>query len=291
MKGPYKLLIFPSFILLLFLIAYPLAFSLYYSFFFWNLAVSHEPLGFVGLDNYVTVLSDPRVGKATMITLILAVVATSIELALGLGIAVLLDRDFRGVGLFRALLVMPTAIAPVVAGLIFRYMFYQGIGMGFFPWFLHTIGIGTPERGILGDSSTALFGVMLSMIWRWTPFFAITTLAGLKSVPVELLDAAKVDGASGYTLFRYIKLPYARKVMLIVFIIAFMMHFNTYDEVYAMTRGGPGDATTTLSYLLYREGLIYYNIGVASAMTWLIAIILLIAVNLYFKVAFKGEEI
>ena len=291
MKGPYKLLIFPSFIFLFILIAYPLIFSLYYSFQFWNLATSHEPQGFIGLANYITLVTDPRVRNAVIITIMLAVPTTLIELFLGLGIAALLDRDFKGIGIFRALFIIPTAVAPVIAGLIFRFMFYQGLGTGIIPYILHVIGIGTPERGILGDQQTAIIGIAATMIWRWTPFFALTILAGLQSVPKELLDAAKVDGASSYQIFRYVKMPHLRKLIAIVFIICFMMHFNAYDEIFAETRGGPGEATTTLSYLLYWEGLVYYNIGLSAALTWLIAITLLIIVNIYFKFVFRGERV
>jgi len=291
MKGPYKLLIFPSFIFLFVLIVYPLAFSLYYSFQYWNLATSREPLGFIGLGNYLTIFSDPRVGKAIITTFILALFAVLIELGLGLGIAILLDRDFKGIGVFRALFIVPISVAPVVAGLIFRFMFYQGIGTGIITYFLNSIGISTPETGVLGDAQTAIIGIAITMIWRWTPFFALTLLAGLQSVPVELIDSAKVDGVSSFQLFRFIKLPYIKKILSIVFIICFMMHFNAYDEIYAETRGGPGDATTTLSYLLYWEGLVYYNIGVSAAMTWLIAIILLVVINIYFKLMFRGERV
>lgn len=291
MKRPYIFFIFPSFIFLFILIAYPLIFSLYYSFQFWNLATSHEPQGFIGLANYLTLINDPRVRNAIIITVMLAVPTTLIELLLGLGIAILLDRDFKGIGIFRALFIIPTAVAPVIAGLIFRFMFYQGLGTGIIPYILHVIGIGTPERGILGEQQTALIGIAVTMIWKWTPFFALTLLAGLQSVPNELLDAAKVDGASRYQIFRHVKLPHLRKLIAIVFIICFMMHFNAYDEIFAETRGGPGEATTTLSYLLYWEGLVYYNIGLSAALTWMIAIILIIVVNIYFKFAFKGERI
>ncbi|MEM3447302.1 MAG: sugar ABC transporter permease [Nitrososphaerota archaeon] len=291
MKRPYIFFIFPSFIFLFILIAYPLIFSLYYSFQFWNLATSHEPQGFIGLANYLTLINDPRVRNAIIITVMLAVPTTLIELLLGLGIAILLDRDFKGIGIFRTLFIIPTAVAPVIAGLIFRFMFYQGLGTGIIPYILHVIGIGTPERGILGEQQTALIGIAVTMIWKWTPFFALTLLAGLQSVPNELLDAAKVDGASRYQIFRHVKLPHLRKLIAIVFIICFMMHFNAYDEIFAETRGGPGEATTTLSYLLYWEGLVYYNIGLSAALTWMIAIILIIVVNIYFKFAFKGERI
>lgn len=283
--------ILPSFLLLAVLIVYPLVFSLYNSFQFWNLAVSAVPQGFVGLRNYIFVLTDPYFQKAIYVTLRLSVTAVALEFLLGLGIALLLNQAIRGVSVFRALLIMPTALAPTVAGLLFRYMYYQGLGMGLIPYLLIKAGIGTPAAGILGDFSTAIFGVMAVDVWTWTPFFALALLAGLQSVPQEQLEAAQVDGASQIRIFRHITLPSLRKVASIVFIIFFMQEFNVYDIIWAMTGGGPGNETTTASFLLYYQGLVYYNIGVASAMTWIIAVTVLIFVNVYFTIVFRGVRV
>jgi len=283
--------ILPSFLLLFAMIIYPLAFSLYYSFQFWNLAVSEEPRGFVGFQNYINVLTNPYFHKALYVTFRLSMTAVVLELLLGLGIAILLNQAIRGISVFRALLIMPTALAPTIAGLLFRYMYYQGLGMGVLPFFFIVAGIGTPEQGILGSSSTALYGVMATDVWAWTPFFALALLAGLQSVPQDQIEAAKVDGASEIRIFRHITLPNLRKVASIIFIIFFMQEFNVYDIIWAMTWGGPGNETTTVSFLLYWQGLVYYNIGLASAMTWVIALTILIFVNVYFTIVFRGVRV
>lgn len=282
------LLIAPSVILLVMLIAYPLIFALKNSFYFWNLQTSPDPVMFVGLANYRMVLQGPEFLPSLWNTIVLSVSGTAIEFTLGLAIALLLANKLPGMSISRAILIMPTTIAPVVVGFLFRYMYDPTGGMG--TWLLNVSGIGAPPAGILGTASTALAAVLVADVWQWTPFFAITLYAGLLSVPPDLTEAARLDGASAWTILRRIKLPLIMKTAMIVLILRFMQLFNTFDLVLVLTRGGPGTSSRTLGYTLYQQGLVEFNIGMASATTWLIVIIVNAFVGLFAFFAFRNWE-
>ena len=284
---PY-LWVLPSIVVLAGLIVYPLLFSLTNSFRMWNLATSPAPLGFVGLGNYRQVFDTTPFADALRNTLLLATLGTFIEFWFGVGIALLLYSHVRGSSVVRALLIMPVTIAPIVAGFLFRYMYYERGGL--ISWLLTTLHLPVPAQGLLGSASTALAAVALADIWQWTPFFAIVLYAGLLSIPEEIIEAATVDGARNVRLFFWIILPSIARTAVIVIMIRFMQLFNMFDLVLVLTHGGPGTASRTLSYNLYQAGLVDYNIGVAAAMTWIVVIIVTILVNLYSRVAFRGWE-
>ncbi len=282
------LLIAPSALLLIGLIAYPLVFALKNSFYFWNLQTSPEPVMFVGLANYKLVLSGPEFFPSLWNTLVLSVSGTAIEFVLGLAIALLLANHLPGMSVSRAILIMPTTIAPIVIGFLFRYM-YDPSG-GILTWLLISIGLDPPSAGILGSVSTSLGAILVADVWQWTPFFAITLYAGLLSVSPDLIEAARLDGASAATILWRIKLPLILKTALIVLILRFMQLFNTFDLVLVLTRGGPGTSSRTLGYTLYQQGLIDFNIGLASATTWLVVITVNAIVGIYAFFAFRDWE-
>jgi multiple sugar transport system permease protein len=284
---PY-LLILPSVVALLSLIIYPMFFSLINSFYLWNLQTSPAPLLFVGDQNYRSVFTVTPFLDALRNTLMLSIGGTFIQFWFGMGIALLLNSQLRGMSVARVLLIMPTTIAPIVVGFLFRYMYYEGSGL--ISWLLTSAGFPVPPQGLLGSARTALAAIALADIWQWTPFFAIVLFAGLLSIPDDIVEAARVDGASGWRLFAGITFPLMWRTAVVVIMIRFMQLFNMFDLVLVLTRGGPGTASRTLSYNLYLEGLANYNIGVAAAMTWIIVILVTILVNLYILVAFRNWE-
>ncbi|SES47028.1 sugar ABC transporter permease [Rhizobium sp. NFR03] len=284
---PY-LLIAPSVIMLLVLIAYPLLFALRSSFYFWNLQIGPEPQAFVGFDNYVQALNAFDFQAALTNTLLLSFVGTALEFTLGLSIALILLRALPGMNVVRALLILPTTIAPIVVGFLFRYLYDPGGGL--LTWVLTSIGVPIPAVGLLGSPSTALAAVLFADIWQWTPFFAIVLYASLLSVPEEIIEAARLDRASAWTILMRIKLPLIKRTAIIIVMLRFMQLFNTFDTVLVLTRGGPGTSTRTLGYSLYEQGLINFNIGLVSAMTWITVLIVNIIVALYVFFAFRNEE-
>ncbi|MFW6421764.1 MAG: carbohydrate ABC transporter permease, partial [Candidatus Bipolaricaulota bacterium] len=139
--------------------------------------------------------------------------------------------------------------------------------------------------------ATAIWAIIFTDTWQWTPFFAIILLAGLQAIPTHILEAAKVDGASGLQVFWYIMLPHLKFVLSIVLMIRFMKTFNLFDIIHILTRGGPGAATRTLSYNLYYAGLRYFNVGYASALAWIMIAIVIVLINIYIAIAFKEKEL
>ncbi|MDL2410634.1 sugar ABC transporter permease [Rhizobium calliandrae] len=284
---PY-FLIAPSVIMLLALIAYPLLFALKSSFYFWNLQVGPQPLAFVGLDNYVQALNAFDFRAALTNTLILSILGTAIEFSLGLAIALVLLEALPGMNVVRALLILPTTIAPIVVGFLFRYLYDPGGGL--VTWVLQSLWLPVPAEGILGSPATALAAILFVDIWQWTPFFAIVLYASLLSVPDEIIEAARLDRASAWTILTRIKLPLIRRTAIIIVMLRFMQIFNTFDTVLVLTRGGPGTSTRTLGYSLYEQGLVNFNVGLVSAQTWIAVLIVNIIVALYVFFAFRNEE-
>jgi multiple sugar transport system permease protein len=282
------LLVAPSVILLLLLIAYPLLFALKNSFTFWNLQMAPNPIGFVGLDNFRQVLSSADFLASLRNTIVLSVVGVSIEFCLGLAIALLLTHALPGMSAARALLILPTTIAPIVVGFLFRYLYDPTAGL--IPWTLKSLFVPVPPQGLLGNQATALASIILADVWQWTPFFAIVLYAGLLSVPEEIVEAARLDGASRWTMLVRIKLPLIWRTAAIVLMLRFMQLFNTFDPVLVLTRGGPGTSSRTLGYSLYEIGLVHFNIGLASAMTWVIVVIVNALIALYVFFVFRKEE-
>jgi multiple sugar transport system permease protein len=284
---PY-LLIAPSILLLVGLTVFPLFFALKNSFYFWNMQMSSQPLGFIGLGNYAMALQSPVFFISLLNTLVLTVSGTLLELIFGLAIALLLCRSLPGMNAARAILIMPTTIAPIVVGFLFRYM-YDPTG-GLIPWLLSSAGIPIPKEGLLGSGTTALASIVFADMWQWTPFCSIVLYAALLGVPGELIEAARLDGASAWATLVRIKVPLIRKTLAFVGMLRFMQLFNTFDLVLVLTRGGPGSSTRTLGYTLYQQGLVDFNIGLASAMTWLIVLIVNTLISVYVFFAFKDWE-
>jgi multiple sugar transport system permease protein len=283
------LFIGPAVLLLVALVIYPMVYSLIHSMQHWDLELAPDPLGSVGLRNYQRILSDSTFWSAAVFTIEFVVVAVGVELVLGTVLALLLDQRLPGTQLARTLIIMPTAVAPIVAGFMFRYMYYPGTGI--IAYLASRIGLPVPDTGILGSTTWAPPGLEITDIWQWTPFVALVVLAGIQGVPQELIEAARVDGAGAVSLFWRIIVPQLRFIVAIVLIIRIMQTFNVFDVLFAETMGGPGTSTTSMSYLLYLNGLRYYNIGYAFAMAWIITALAVILVNAYILVAFRGIEV
>lgn len=286
-KAPWFFML-PSMSLLLALVAYPLYFAWKNAFRFWNLTTSPEPLQFVGLGNFKNVFKLTPFWPSLVNTLIMSFAGVAIELCLGFAIALMLSRDYLRTRAFRAAIILPTTVAPVVAGFLFQYLYYPEGGL--IDWALRIVHFPVPGEGLLGSSSTALPFVLLVDIWQWTPFFAIVLYAAILGIPNELIEAAQMDGADFKRQVRHIYVPLVKPVASIIVMLQFMRLFNSFDIIYVLTRGGPQTATRTLSYSLYVEGLNNFNIGLASAMTIIMVLIVNVMILVYMRVVFRGRE-
>lgn len=221
--------------------------------------------GFAGLQNYARVLTNPLFYRAALPnTFLFLGLAVAIEVVLGLAIAILINRPFPLQRAVRTLLVLPLLVAPVVAGLAFYWMFHSEFGL--VNQVLRAVGL----PGVLWFNRpwTAFAVIVLADVWTWTPWFVIIIYAGLQTLPPEPFDAARIDGAGAWSIFRLITLPLLYPVLSIVVMIRSFDAFRVFDVVWTMTAGGPGNATETFGTFVYRVGYltVNYSEGAAAAM-------------------------
>jgi sorbitol/mannitol transport system permease protein len=221
---------------------------------------------FAGLKNYATVFTDDRLRKAVTNTVILTASVVVISALIGLALAILLDRRFPGRGLARTLLIAPFLVMPVAAALLWKHAIYNptyGLLNGTLNWVAGLFG----GRGSTIDwvSTFPMTAVVVSLVWQWTPFMMLILLAGLQSQPGDVLEAAKVDGASGFQTFRYMTLPHLRQYLELGILLGSVYIVQVFDHIFTITQGGPGSATTNLPYEIYLTTFRKYEYGEASA--------------------------
>ena len=250
-ENPWLWLAPASLILLLYSI-FPLLYNLIYSFQVWSIQRNEWIISRNGpLINWdMLFISDPRFGNALVVTLQYTVFALSIELLLGLLIALLLDAKPWGSGLMQTLMILPMVTAPAVAGLIFRLLQHSEYGV--LSWILYGAGALTKAEPLLGGTGKyALFGVLMVDVWQWTPFFTLIILAGLKGLPTEVLEAAEVDGAGWLNRLLRIKIPLLFSVLTVGILFRLVDLYKVFDYIVIMTSGGPASRTETISFYSY----------------------------------------
>jgi len=253
--------------------------------FFYNVWLSfHEfvprkrALEFVGTANWEKLFADSRLWGALLITLIYTAVCLTVQLLMGLGIALLLDSDDPGFGFLRGVLTLTLVIPPAITGMMFLLL--EDAQFGVFTYALQQLGIlGTAP--ILGTSSTALIGVMVADIWQWTPFMVLIFLAGLRAMPTEPFESALIDGASSWQIFRRLTLPMLGKVIAIAVLIRGIDLFRTFDYVYVMTSGGPGTSTYTLSLYAWQQTFSFLNWGYGATISLFSLVVILLVANVF----------
>jgi multiple sugar transport system permease protein len=265
------LLITPAMLIIGFFALFPLFYAISIAFRFADLT---SPIGigeFVGLDNFRFALNDRFFWTSTRITVIFTISAVTIEMVLGIGIAFLLHGAKWFKGILRSVLLLPLAAAPAAVGLIWRYMYHPEFGV--YGYYLNHNPIAerfsSGEVNLLGDLRFALPSVILFDVWQWTPFVAIITLAALQSLPKEPFEAAELDGATTFQILRRLTFPMLAPVLTLVFLLRTIDALRLYDAVFSLTRGGPGTATETLTFYLYRLGLVKFRMDQASAIALL----------------------
>lgn len=228
---------------------------------------------YVGLENYRAVFSDAAFWQAGWVTLKFTVVAVGMQMILGIGIAFLLHGATFAKGLTRSLLILPLATSAAVTGLFWRYLYDTQFGV--MNWMLGSLGL--PEPNWLGDYTIALWSVVLFDIWQWTPFVALIALAGLQALPKEPFEAAELDGASRWRVLTNLTFPLLKPVLFLVLVLRTIDCVRLYDAVAVLTRGGPGTATETMTFYLYRTGLKLFRMDYASTMAIFFLYVMLVA--------------
>lgn len=290
-KRKYKgyLLLTPTLVLLVCLSIIPFAYALILSLRHLNLKIPRLAGQFAGLDNYRALMrADAEFWHSMGITLLFLIVVVGIEFLLGFALALLLNRDFRGKRVLVSLAVVPMMIAPVAVGLMWRVALNYELGI--VTYLIRSVGIPLKEA-LLGTSATALPTLMVIDIWQWTPFIFLIMLAGLHGLPKEPYEAAQVDGASKWQIFRMLTLPLLKPLIVIALLLRVIDAFKTFDQVYILTGGGPGNVTDLVCMFAYRINFKVYNLGYGASVVLVIFLMILIVTALFYTVTQKKEEI
>jgi sorbitol/mannitol transport system permease protein len=238
----------------------PFVLTVWYSFQSWSLlhpATKH----FAGLDNYKFIFTDPAFRTALVNTVVLTVAPVLLSLLLGLGIALLLDRKVMGRGLLRTLIVSPFLVMPAAAALVWKFTILD-TQFGLLNWVLQPFGV----HNVDWINHFPKLTIITVLTWQWTPFMVLILLAGLQSQAADVLEAAKVDGAGSWQIFRSMTLPHLRQYMELGVVLGSIYLVQAFDAIFMITSGGPGDQTTNIPYYLYETAFRAFNIGHASAM-------------------------
>jgi len=240
---------------------------------------------FIGFKNYIDLFSNPDFLNSIKITFTFVIIAVSIEFILGMLLALLLNQEVRGKGLFRAMILLPMMCTNVVIGLMWRLLLnYQ---YGLVNYYLGRLDILPVEW--LSSPKVAMASVIIVDVWNTTSFVALLLLAGLQSLPDEPFEAARIDGASGLQSFYYLTLPLLRPVILVALLWRFIDTFRIFDVIYLLTSGGPARVTETVSIYVYRYGFQSFNLGLAAAASFIMLLIMLIIAGLIARAIQKQE--
>jgi sorbitol/mannitol transport system permease protein len=232
----------------------------------WNILRPGER-NFAGLSNYGTVFTDARLRTAVTNTVVLTASVVLISLLVGLVLAILLDRRFPGRGLARTLLIAPFLVMPVASALLWKHALYNPT-YGLLDGVLNAVWrLFGAQQGPTVDwlSVNPMGAVVVALVWQWTPFMMLILLAGLQSLPPDILEAAKMDGATGWHTFRFVTLPHLRQYLELSVLLGTIYVLQTFDAVFTITQGGPGTATTNLPYEIYLTMFRKYEYGQAAA--------------------------
>ena len=265
------LFLWPSLAILLFLIAYPFIMLIYYSFFSFSFL---RPINtkFIGLTNYLLILTDTYTWERFIFTFKYVGLSVAIQFTLGILIAWLLQRNFRGKDAIFTVVLMPMMLCPIVVGLLWRFMF--NTEWGIVNYFLHDI-LGFARVEWLGIEQNSLWATIIANTWMWTPFMVLLASAAFSSVPKYLYEAASVDRASAWFKFTNITLPLSAPILVLALIFRLMDEMKQFDLIYTLTGGGPGDATQTVSFTLYKTAFQYFYTGEGSAWAFILLIIII----------------
>jgi multiple sugar transport system permease protein len=272
-------LFLPAFVVLLITTTFPIVYLIWNSFFRLNLSMPWRS-GFAGFGNYVRMAGDARFWHSLELTAIYTVCTVTLQVLLGLGLALLVTRIRKGQALLRVVSILPIVLAPVVVGLFWRTLVLSP-DFGVVDFATAALGFGHPNW--LGDPGLALIAVIAIHTWQWTPFVFMVLLASLASLPPDVYEAARIDRANAWQRFRHITLPLIRPAIVIVVILRMTIALSAFAALFAATGGGPGTATEILNLYAYRMSFNELSLGYGSALAVVLLVITLIVSFLMFS--------
>ena len=276
-KDKITLMIFlvPAIVMLIGVSLVPTIYLVNTSFTSWELSDIYSRV-YIGFSNYVELMRDSRFWHSLGLAFYFMGGTTSLQLLIGLILAILLNMKLRGIQLLRSVSVIPMVLPPVVVGMIWWILYSPTVGP--IHYYINTILLpfGLRMKPVLAIKQTAMLGVIASDVWEWTPFITLTLLAALQSLPREPYESALIDGASKFQVFGYITLPMLKPAILLVLLLRAMESMKVFPKIYVMTAGGPGKATETVNYYAFLKGLTYLEVGYSSAMVVIMFVIIII---------------
>jgi len=255
----------PALIFLVIVTQIPFVVTIVMSLLEWNIMYPQDR-GFGGLSNYATVLNDPRMRAAIANTVVLVVAGVLGSLIMGTILALLLNRRFRGRFFVRTMLITPFLIMPMASSLMWKHLVFNaeyGLLNGSLEWLGQTLGFDAPRIEWL--SQLPMLSIISVLIWTWTPFMMLIILAGLQAMDTDVIEAASMDGANAWQQFQFLTMPHLRAYIELSIVLGTIYLLNTYDQVFSITQGGPGTATTNLTYEIYLTAFRKYDYGEAAA--------------------------
>ncbi len=272
----------PALILVVIVTQLPFLVTIVTSFLSWN-AYYPDQRGFAGIDNFKTVLSDPDARHAIWVTVTLTLAVVLVSLLLGLVIALLLDRKFLGRGVVRTMMITPFLIVPVAAALLWKHALFNpeygllnGLLRGIF-------GASAPQVDWIGQYP--FLAVMLAIVWQWTPFMMLILLAGLQSRPLDVVEAARMDGANAWQIFTHMTMPHLRQYIELAGLLGTIYVVQNFDHVFTITSGGLG--TANLPYYIYQTFYTAHDYGLASAAGVIVVILTIIVATVALRTVFS----
>ena len=262
----------PAVIIMAVACLYPVLSAIRLGFFDWSMGTPWSEAKWVGWDSFVLAWTDPAVWRSLWTTLKFAAIAVSAEMLLGIGLALALEGNLRGMAAFRTLFILPMMVAPIAVGMTWRYLFDAQFGL-----INAVLGVfGVAAKGWLADESLAFAAIIIADIWQWTPFVFIMVMAGLANVDTSVLEAARIDGARWWTTTMRVKLPMIAHVLAITLVMRLIDAFRVLEVIYVLTFGGPGEATEVLSMHIYKTAFIGQKLGAASAISVLLLVVVML---------------
>lgn len=269
------LTVLPVVIILFTLTLFPIISSLFLSF---NKVSEISQITFIGFKNYIDMLTDDKdFWNGLRLSITYTFLAVGIEFMLGFIMALLLNQEIRFIKVLRFFLILPMVITPIVTGLVWHILYSPSFGL--INYILSLLGIG--PKAWLTQTQTAMYAVVFTDIWQWTPFMFLMLYAGLQSLPNEPYEAALIDGASSIQMLRYITLPLLKNIIVLAIIFRSIDAFFSFDVIFALTKGGPGTATTTLNIYSFYTGFNWFKLGYTAAIATTMLVIIVCIVYLF----------
>ena len=276
----------PALMVLVFVLLYPAFVALQSS--FYRIVTVTRKETFVGLHNYATLLSDPNFWESFQRSLIWSVGAISTQVVVGIAVALVLHKSIGGRSFVRGLVLFPYLVPAIVAVLIWRWIFSDTVGVA--NWFLVDF-LGVSEQPIPWfDPGWVMVSVIIMSLWKYLPYWALFVLARLQTLPPDLIDAAKIDGANAWQRFRHITLPWIMPVVIVLLVLRSIWAFNEFDMVYLPAGGGPLFETTTIPVYIRRIAFEFGDIGHAAAVAVVMLVLVALLTNFYFWVYRRAER-